>query len=60
MKKKNGKVKQFESNGNLEFEGEYFNGEKKGKEYNKDGQIIFEGEYLEGKRWKGKGKEFEI
>ena len=43
----------------MEYEGEYFNGEKsgKGKEYNYDGKLKFEGEYLKGKR-NGKGKEY--
>ena len=40
----------------LVYEGEYFQGERKGKgkEYY-DGKLIFEGEYLNGKR-NGKGK----
>ena len=55
----NGKVKEYDENGNLEFEGEYINGERngKGKEFNFDGLLIFEGEYLNGKR-NGKGKEY--
>ena len=42
----------------LEFEGEYLNGERrgKGKEYWK-GKLKFEGEYLNGERH-GKGKEY--
>ena len=48
--KRNGKGKEFDSEGNLVFEGEYLNGEKngKGKEYDYNGNLIFEGEYLKG------------
>ena len=44
----------------LEFEGEYLNGERngKGKEYDYTGDILFEGEYLNEKKWNGKGKEY--
>jgi len=54
LKEGNGYVKEY--NVELEFEGEYLNGDKhgKGKEYKYD-EIIFEGEYLNGKRWNGKG-----
>jgi len=40
------------SNGKLEFEGEYLNGEKNGngKEYNYNGKLVFEGEYINGKK----------
>ena len=59
MEKKNGKGKEYDFNGKIEFEGEYKNGERngKGKEYNKYGKLEFEGEYLNGKR-NGKGKEY--
>ena len=41
-------------NGELEFEGEYRDGEKyKGKEY-WNGELKFEGEYKNGKKFKGK------
>ena len=55
--KRNGKVKEYDSDGKLEFEGEYLNGERngKGKEYYSNGKLRFEGEYLNGKRWNGKG-----
>ena len=45
----------------LEFEGEYYKGERngKGKEYYSDGNLLFEGEYLKGKRH-GKGKEYDF
>ena len=38
-----GKIKKYYDNGNLEFEGEYFNGliNGKGKEYNFKGQLLF-------------------
>ena len=47
-----GKCKEYYLNGNLEFEGEYLNGEENGecKEYNGDGKLIFEGEYINGKK----------
>ena len=52
MEKKNGKVKEYYYNDNLEFEGEYLKGEKHGigKEYYRNGKLKFEGEYLNGKR----------
>ena len=42
-----GKGKEYDYNGNLIFEGEYFNGKRngKGKEYYHDDQLKFEGEY---------------
>ena len=54
-----GKVKEFDNNFKLLFEGEYYFGRRngKGKEYN-CGKLIFEGEYLNGKR-NGKGKEYD-
>ena len=48
--------KEYNYNGNLIFEGEYFNENiwnGKAKEY-KNNLLIFEGEYKDGKRWKGK------
>ena len=48
--KKNGKIKEYEKDGNLILEGEYLNDEKNGffKEYDRyyDHSLIFEGEYL--------------
>ena len=57
----NGEIKEFNSDGELIFEGEYFNGKRdgEGKEYNKYGELIFEGEYLNGQR-NGKGKEYNL
>ena len=67
--KRNGKLKEYDKNGNLIFEGEYVNDTNyieqkcdsnnnaifwKEKEFN---QIIFEGKYLNRKR-RAKGKEF--
>ena len=58
----NGRVKEYNWNGELIFEGEYLNGQKngKGKEYGDLGESLFEGEYLNGKRWNGKGKEYNM
>ena len=58
-RKKNGKGKEYDNNGDLLFEGEYLNGKKngKGKLYNNLGIIIFEGAYLNNKK-NGKGKEY--
>ena len=55
---KNGKGKEYDSEGNLIFEGEYLNDKKegKGKEYDSIGYLIFEGEYLYDH--KKSGKEF--
>ena len=55
----NGKVKEYNDDGNLIFEGEYLNGKRngKGKQYNDDGNLIFEGKYLNGKR-NGNVKEY--
>ena len=52
MKSANGLIKEYNDDGELQFEGEYLNGEKhgKGKEYNYDGELEFEGEYIKGKR----------
>ena len=54
----NGKVKEYNDYGELDFEGEYLNGKSygEGKEYY-IGTLIFEGEYLNGKR-NGKGKQY--
>ena len=67
--KRNGKLREYDKNGNLIFEGEYVNDTNyieqkfdsnnnaifwKEKEFN---QIIFEGKYLNRKR-RAKGKEF--
>ena len=59
IKEGKGLIKEYDEIGNLEFEGEYLNGERngKGKEINNFGCIIFEGEYLNGIR-NGKGKEY--
>ena len=61
---KNGKgyIKEYNKyEHNLEFEGEYLNGQKngKGKEYYYNNKIKFEGEYLTGKK-NGKGKEYDL
>ena len=57
--KRNGKVKEYNDNGNLRFEGEYLNGELvgKGKGYYNNGNLHYEGQYLNGKR-NGKWKEY--
>ena len=54
-----GKVKEFDTETNIIFEGEYLNGlyNGKGKEYDMKGKLLFEGEYKNGKR-NGKGKEY--
>ena len=56
----NGKVREYDDDVKLKFEGEYLNGKKsgKGKEYNYKGMIYYYGEYLDGQRWNGIGKEF--
>ena len=58
--KKNGNVKEYNSKGELEFEGEYVEGIRngKGKEYYNN-ELIFEGEYSNNKRWNGKSKEYD-
>jgi len=61
LKKGKGHIKEY-FHANLEFEGEFLNGEKngKGKKYNiLNGKLIFEGEYKNGKI-NGKGKEYFI
>ena len=54
----NGKIKEYDYDGYLIYEGEYLNGKRngRGKGY-LFGQLIFEGEYLNGKSWNGKGKD---
>ena len=54
----NGKVKEYNDNNILIFEGEYLNGLRngKGKEYNYK-VLVFEGEYLNGRK-NGYGKEY--
>ena len=54
----NGKVKEYDDDGKLKFEGKYLNGKKsgKGKEYNDEGIINYYGEYLNGQKWNGIGK----
>ena len=57
MEKKNGKGKEYHWNGQLEFEGEYLNGQKwngEAKKYDKYGYLIFSGKYLNGKKYKKK------
>ena len=60
IKNGNGKIKEYNEDGELKFEGEYLNGKRngKGKEYNFYGELIYEGEYLNGQR-NGKGKEYD-
>ena len=53
-----GYIQEYDSNGCLEYEGEYLNGERngKGKLYDREyGFLKFEGEFLNGKKWTGKG-----
>ena len=58
--KKIGKWKEYDDEGNLEFEGEIneFMDYRKGKWFNK-GKLQFEGEYYEGNERKGKGKKYD-
>ena len=54
--KEHGKGKKY-SGSYLEFEGEYYQGnKKKGKEYIK-GILVYKGIYLLDKKWEGKGYE---
>ena len=48
----NGKVKEYDDDGNLKYEGEYLNGKRngKGKEYSCEGNLLFEDEYLNNKK----------
>ena len=54
----NGKCKEFDTNGNMIYIGEYLNGKRNGngKEYDGEdiylGEVIFEGEYINGKKEK--------
>ena len=54
-----GKVKEYDIQGNLEFEGEYLKGKKNGKGiiYYNNGNILYEGYFLNDKK-NGKGKEY--
>ena len=55
---KNGKGKEYHENGELEFVGEYLNGQRrKGKQYDHNGKLIFEGEFFNYEKI-GKGKEY--
>ena len=58
-RKRNGKGKEYNDDGELIFEGEYLNGKRngKGKEYY-NGELIFEGEYINEEK-NGKGKEYD-
>ena len=57
----NGKVKEYQFDGKLRFEGEYLNGKRngKGKEYDICKGLIYEGEYFNGLK-NGKGKVYNI
>ena len=57
IKNGKGKIKEYNNDGILEYDGEYLNGERngQGKEYNIDGVLIYEGEYIKNK-YNGKGK----
>ena len=46
----------------MKFEGEYFNGKRKGneKEFYNNENLKFEGEYFNGIQWNGKGYNFNI
>ena len=53
---KNGKGKEYDEDGNIQFDGEYLNGERwNGYVKYEEGGLIFKGEYLNGKIWGGKG-----
>ena len=58
QKKRNGKGKEYDKEGNLVFEGEYLNGKRwngKAEGYDKwSGNKIFEIDYMQGKKWNGK------
>ena len=49
---RNGKGKEYFSDGKLIYEGEYLNDKRngKGKQYNYNGKLIYEGEYSNGFR----------
>ena len=59
IKEGKGKIKEFNNEGALIFEGELLNGDRNGfgKEFNSEGKLIFEGEYLNGNR-NGYGKQY--
>ena len=61
--KREGKGKEYNSNGFLKFEGEYLNDKRWNGKYIEydfgDCQILNEGEYLSGKK-NGKGKEYDF
>ena len=59
LKNGEGKIKEYDYDGNLMLEGEYKNGELEGdvKEYYAEGNLAFEGKYSFGKR-NGFGKEY--
>ena len=61
LKDGQGFIKEYNYEGVLIFEGEYFLGEKigKGKEYDYDGNLIYDGDYFDGIRRNGKGKEYD-
>ena len=61
-KKWNGKFKEYYYDGEIQFDGEYINGEINGmaKEYNCDGNLEFSGEYYNGQRWNGKYNKFNL
>jgi len=54
-KKRNGKGKEYDYNGDLIYEGEFLNGKRngKGKEYDFINFLKFEGEFFNGKKWNG-------
>ena len=60
LKNGTGKVKIYDGNGNIKFDGEYIDGiiNGKGKKYSK-GKLIFDGEFLNGKK-NGQGEEYHI
>ena len=47
-----GKIKEFDDNFKLIFEGEYLNGKRngKGKEFDQNGKVIYEGKFLNNER----------
>ena len=56
----NGKIKEYNEDGKLEFEGEYLNDKKNGfgKNFYENGNIEFEGEFKDGLK-NGKGKKYD-
>ena len=51
---KNGKVREYDYDGNLEFEGEYLYSHKLRGKYYINGKLEYEGKYLYDKKWKEK------